>query len=138
MEEFPLSSYLSEAPSDVVLRALVSWVREHVASATRLDEDPMAVLVERKEDRLVGDAGRLLHIVGDHHDRVLTFELAHQVLDLERRNRVQGARRLVHQNHIRVDGQRAGNAESLLLAPRERKSALLQFVLDLVPERGLA
>src|SRR4051812_22177798 len=106
---------LSEATRDVVLGPLVARRGEHVASAATLDQYPMAMLVEGKKDRLVRDAGRLLHVVSDDDDGVLTFELAHQILDLERRNRVESTRRLVHQDHIGVDRQRAGDAEPLLL-----------------------
>ena len=41
------------------------------------------------------------------------------------------------QDHVGLDGERAGDAEPLLLAAGEAERALLEPVLDLVPERGL-
>jgi hypothetical protein len=39
---------------------------------------------------------------------------------------------------IGLDRHRAGDAQALLLAAGQRQAALLQLVLDLVPQRGLA
>ena len=105
-----------------------------------LDEDPTrraAVVVDddAEERRHVRDPGRLLHVVGDDHDRVLALELVHEVLDARRRDRVERRGRLVHEDHVRLDRERARDAEALLLATREPEGAVLQAVLDLVPER---
>ena len=45
---------------------------------------------------------------------------------------------LVHQQHLGLDGDGAGDAQPLLLAAGEAQAALVQAVLDLVPERGAA
>ena len=61
----------------------------------------------------------------------------HQILDPRRRDRVERRSRLVHQDHVRLDGETASDAEPLLLAAREAERTFLQPILDLVPERGL-
>ena len=45
--------------------------------------------------------------------------------------------RLVHQQHLGLHRQRARDAEALLLAAGEAQRALVQAILDLVPERRL-
>ena len=65
-------------------------------------------------------------------------EVLHQVLDRQRRDRVERRAGLVHQDHLGLDGDRPRDAEPLLLAAREREGVLIQLVLDLVPERGAA
>ena len=42
---------------------------------------------------------------------------------------------LVHEDHVRLDGERARDAQPLLLAARQAQRAVLQPVLHLVPER---
>ena len=83
------------------------------------------------------DARRLLHVVGHDDDRVVALQLGHEIFDPTGRDRVQRRARLVHQDDVRLDRERAGDAEPLLLAAGERERALLQLVLHLVPERGL-
>ena len=48
------------------------------------------------------------------------------------------AARLVHQQHLRLDGDRAGDAQPLLLAAGQAGARLAQPVLDLVPQVGAA
>ena len=68
------------------------------------------------------DASGLLHVVGHDDDRVFALDLLHQVLDLRGGDRVQRRARLVHQQHLGLDGDGAGDAQALLLAP-DRPSA---------------
>ena len=49
-----------------------------------------------------------------------------------------GGARLVHEEHLGLDGQRPGDAQALLLAAREPDGRLAQPVLDDVPQRGVA
>ena len=65
------------------------------------------------------------------------LQLVHQVLDRRRRDRVEGRGRLVHQEHLGLDGEAARDAEPLLLPAGEAVGARLQPVLHLVPERRL-
>ena len=107
-----------------------------------LDQDSAAVAglvsVDAEERGHVCDAGCLLHVVGDDYDRVIVFEDADQILDCEGRDRVERRGRLVHQDHVRLDRERPRDAQALLLATRERKRALLQAILDLIPKRGVS
>src|SRR6266513_3408386 len=122
---------LPEPAGDVVLGPLVARVREERARHTELDQ-----LAQEHEARGVGHAGRLLHVVGHDDDRVAVLQLEHQLLDLRRGDGIEGRARLVHQEHVRLDRDRARDAEPLLLPAREPEGALAEAVLDLVPERG--
>ena len=53
-------------------------------------------------------------------------------------HRVERRAGLVHQQHLRLDGGRASDAEALLLAAGEAGARLVEPVLDLVPEVGAA
>ena len=64
------------------------------------------------------------------------LDLLHQVLDAGGRDRVERRARLVHQDHLGLDGDRAGDAQALLLAARQAERRALQPVLHLVPQRG--
>ena len=75
--------------------------------------------------------------MGDHDDGVLLLEFHCQVLNLRGGNGVQGGGGLVHQKDFRFVGQGPGNAQPLLLAAGEAQGALLQTVLDLVPNGGV-
>ena len=60
-----------------------------------------------------------------------------QRLDRLRRDRVQGRGGLVEQQHIGAHGQRAGQAQQLLLASREAKGESLKRSLTAVPQADL-
>jgi hypothetical protein len=76
--------------------------------------------------------------VGDDDDRVVALELGDELLDLQRRDGIQGGARLVHEDHLRLDRDGAGDAQALLLAAREADAGLAQAVLDLLPQPGAA
>src|SRR3954470_10444148 len=81
-----LTSLSSEATRDVVLRPGVGRVGEDLLGLVELDETagpPVALLghLRRVERGAVTDARRLLHVVGDDHDRVAVLDLPHQLLD---------------------------------------------------------
>ena len=90
-----------------------------------------------EEAGVVRDARRLLHVVRDDDDRVVLLELEDQLLDLLRGDRVERGAGLVHQQHLGLVGQRARDAEPLLLAAREAGARFLQPVLHLVPQGRL-
>src|SRR4051812_21174655 len=130
---------LPESSADVVLSLLLAGVGEDLLSRVDLDEvTGLAGALDIEERGHVAGAARLLHVVGHDHDRVLLLELADQVLDRERGDRVQGRGGLVHQQHVGLDGGRAGDAEALLLAAGQPDAGLAETVLDLVPEVGAA
>jgi hypothetical protein len=72
--------------------------------------------------------------VGHDDDRVALLELGDEVLDRQGRDRVQGAARLVHEQDLRLDGDRPRDAEPLLLAAGEAGARTRQPLLDLLPE----
>src|SRR6266700_987016 len=130
---------LAESSGDVVLSSLVLWPPEEVDRGRELDQLAMAVLrIHEHERRVVRDPRRLLHVVGDDDDGVVLDQPGHQVLDLQRGDRVQGRGGLVHQDDLGVDGHAAGDRQPLLLAARERRAGRVEPVLDLVPEGGVA
>src|ERR1044072_2357450 len=62
----------ADLPGDVVLGPAVGGVGEDLLGRVVLDQPSPAVLVggvelDHQEGRAVGDAGRLLHVVGDDH-----------------------------------------------------------------------
>ncbi len=95
-------------------------------------------VVDTEERGAVGDARGLLHVVRDDHDRVALLQRLRQLLDGQRRHRVQGRGRLVEQQHVGLDGDRPRDAQPLLLATGQAERARLQSVLDLVPQRRAA
>src|SRR5690348_10208644 len=80
----------AEPSSDVVLCALVLRPLKELHGRRELDQLAVAVLrIHQHEGRVVGHPARLLHVVRDDHDRVVLDQPAHQVLDLQRRDRVE-------------------------------------------------
>jgi hypothetical protein len=82
----------------------------------------------------VGHPRRLLHVVGDDRDGVAVLELVDELLDLRGGDGVQRRSGLVHQEHLGLHRQRPGDAQALLLTAREGQRAVVEPVLDLVPE----
>ncbi len=68
-----------------------------------------------------GDGADHRHLVGDEQDREpeLPVDPRQQFEDGARGLRVEGGGRLVGQQHLRRRGERAGDADALLLAPRQ-------------------
>ena len=91
----------------------------------------------QKERRVVADARGLLHRMRHDHDRVDFLQLADEIFDLARRDRVERRGRLVHQDDFGIDGETARDAEPLLLPARERERGAVEAILDFVPERGV-
>ncbi len=67
---------------------------------------------------------------------VMRFELEQQLLNLEGGDGIESGARFVEQQYFRIDRQRAGNAEPLLLAAGERSCRLAQLVFHFGPEGG--
>ena len=121
----------AEAAGHVVLRAWIARRREHAAGGVELDQ-----LAEIHEGREVGDARRLLHVVGDDRDGVVLLQLVDQVLDLCARDRIERRAGLVEQDHLGPGRDRARDAQPLLLSDRQAEPAGGELVLHLVPQRG--
>src|SRR3954471_10134910 len=122
---------LAELPGDVLLGAGVAGVAEDLLRRRVLDQ-----LAEEHERGRVRHTGGLLHVVRDDHDRVALLQVLDEVLDLERRDRVEGGAGLVHEDYVGLDRDRARDAKALLLAAREADAGLVEAVLDLVPQAG--
>src|SRR3954447_4007068 len=126
---------LPESSADVVLSLLLAGIGEDLLSSVDLDEMArLAGALDVEERRDVARAARLLHVVGDDHDRVLLLELADQILDRQRGDRIEGRGRLVHQQDVGLDRGRAGDAEALLLSAGQPDAGLAEPILDLVPQ----
>ena len=106
----------------------------------------MRPLVEHGD--AVGDVERLLLVVGDEHGRHvhLVVQPAQPVPQVGAHLGVEGAERLVEQQHLRVDGERAGERHPLPLAAGElgRVAVLeavqaddLEQLVDLARDLGL-
>src|SRR5271165_2304336 len=122
------SAKSAEAPRDIVFGGLLTRIREHLLGVVDLDQAPRFAGGFQVEERgLVADAGRLLHVVGDDHDREIELELG---------DRVQRGAGLVHQQHVGLHGDGARDAQPLLLAARQPTAGLVEPVFDLVPQVG--
>ncbi len=75
----------------------------------------------RHDDEPRGEENRLFDRVGDeeHHLAGAMPDVEDQLLDLLAGQRVERAERLVHQQYLRVGGERAGDADALLHAAGE-------------------
>src|SRR5438045_2688797 len=96
----PSSHGSAESPGDVILGHLFTRGHENRLRLAVLHELP-----EHEERRAVGDAGGLLHVVGDDHDRVIVLQLVDQLLHLGSGDRIERRGRLVHEHDPRIDGQ---------------------------------
>ena len=68
-----------------------------------------------KKRRVVRDPSRLRQIVGNDDNRVAASQAADQVFDYTRGNWIKRAAGFIHQQNPWIQGQRAGNAKTLLL-----------------------
>ena len=99
--------------ADEVLDVVVGRRAQQPLGRVELGELPA-----RAEERdQVADLDGLLDVVGDQHDGLVQLGLEPEELILQGGpdNRVDGAERLVHQQHRRVGGERPGHADPLLL-----------------------
>src|SRR5271168_2214922 len=81
---FPTLAGSAEAPGNVGLSPLVLGGREHRSGLAELDH-----LAEIHEGGEVRYPRRLLHVVGDDHDRVVLLQFVDQLLDLGGRDRIE-------------------------------------------------
>ena len=64
---------LAETPRDVCLSPRINRIREELVRRAELDKFANPFLSGEEKCCLIRDAGRLLHVVGDDHDRVLAL-----------------------------------------------------------------
>src|SRR5690606_23553906 len=118
-------------PGDVVLRPALARAGEDRVRIAVLDQ-----VAHVHERRVIRHARRLLHVVRHDDDAVIRFQIVDQLLDLERRDRVERRCRLVEQQHLRLDGDGAGDDEPPLLAAGQAPGRLLQPVAYFLPQGG--
>ncbi len=96
---------------------VVGRVGEDLGRGARLGDHPALA----EDHHLVREDEGLVDVVGDEDDRLAQLALQPVQLDLQvgPDDRVDGPERLVHQQDVGVAGQRAGNADALLLPTRE-------------------
>src|SRR3546814_1355796 len=70
-------------PGDIILGAVLLRVGEDIGGLAIFDQRP-----EVEKGGALRHAGRLLHIVGDDHDRIFAAQLVDQFLDLRRGNEI--------------------------------------------------
>ncbi len=102
------------------------------------------VLLEHAADVEDGDAvahlHRLVDVVGDEHDRLAHLLLKPQELVLQpgARDGVDGAERLVHEQHRRIGRERARDADTLALTAGQLRGIPLAVVGGIEARRGRA
>ncbi len=82
-------------------------------------------------------ARRLLHRMGDDDDAEVLPQLVDQLLDAGRGDGIERRAGLVHQDHFRIDGDGAGDAQALLLAAGQAGAGMVEPVLHLFEQAGL-
>lgn len=126
-----ISSVLAESAADVVFREWVGGVAEEFEGIGEFDE-----FAEVEEGGVVGDAGGLLHVVGNDDEGVLFLEGPDEVLDFGGGDGVEGAAWFVHEEDAGFDGEASGDAQALLLAAGKTEGGVVQAVFDFIPEGG--
>src|SRR5579863_2427570 len=126
------NSSLAEPAGNVIFRLFVRRLGENLLRLVELDQ-----FSQQEESRELRHPRRLLHVVGDNYDGIPLFELEDQLFNFSRRNRIERRTGLVHQQNLRLNCQRAGNAQPLLLAAGKAGSGfLVGLVLHFAPQRG--
>ena len=121
------------APRKPATKSSAGWASS--SCGRRALDEPAA----RPEDRdPVAQAYRFVDVVGDEDDGLvhLRLESSEFVLQLGAHDGVDRAERLVHQEHRRVGGERAGHADALLLAAGELVRVALAGVGGSSPTRS--
>src|SRR5260370_6060982 len=97
---------LAKAPGDVSLCPRIAGRGEELRRRAEFDE-----LAEQQESGEITDAGGLLHVVGHCDDGAKVLELHKELLDFCGADGVERRARLVEQQHFRVDGKGARDAQ---------------------------
>src|SRR6059058_3234365 len=110
----------SEPPGNVGFRLLLRRFGEQLLGAANLDQ-----IADVEERGVVRDAAGLLQVMRDDDDGVAALELVAQLLDPLRAGGIERGRRLVEQQHFGLGGERARDAEALLLAARQDRKSVV-------------
>src|SRR5688572_21013002 len=122
----------AETTRNIILRALVLGVGEDLIGRAFFDQD-----AQMEERGALRNACRLLHGVRHDHDREVLLQLLHELLDAGGGDGIERRARLVHQNDLRIDGDRARDAQALLLAAGQAGPRIMQQILDLLRQSRL-
>ena len=108
-----MSTRVRSTSCDELGDVVVGRVGEDLLGGADLDDPAVA-----HHRDAVAEAHRLVEVVGDEDDRLAraSLQVEQLVLHLAADQRVERAERLVHQQHVGVGGQRAGEADPLLHA----------------------
>ena len=123
---FTIYGFLSIPSRDVPFRPLIPGGGEDLGGVAEFDEE-----AEEHETGVVGDAGGLLHVVGNDKYRVPFLELHHEFFDPQRSYRVKGGAGLVEKDDLGFHGEKPRNAQALLHFFRKFQCRLMQLVLEL-------
>src|SRR6187455_3234603 len=126
-----MASMLSEPSRDVVFGELVARVGEDAICLAHFDE-----IAQVEVRSALRNPRGLLHGMGHDHDRVALAQFLHEIFDASGGDRIERRTGLVHEDDFRIDGNRACDAQALLLAARERGARRLQPVFHLFPQSG--
>src|SRR4051794_20255705 len=91
------------AAGDIIRRAPLARIGEDLRRLAVFDH-----LAEVEESGPLRHSRGLLHVVGDNSDGVAAAKLVNQLLDLGGGDRIECRARLVHQDHLGIDGDGAG------------------------------
>src|SRR5260221_10481753 len=106
-----VSKVSAEAAGDVVLGTFVPGRSEYLVGIA--DFDQVAQMEKRGQLR---NPRRLLHRMGHDDDAEVLAQVIDKLLDARGGDRVERRTRLVHEDHLRIDGNGPGDAQTLLLA----------------------
>src|SRR5487761_499199 len=96
-----LKPLLTEPSCNVIFRLFFRRRLEDDRGAIEFDQT-----AQQEKTRVVGDAGRLLHVVGHDDDGATVLELENQVFDLGGGDWIERRTRLVEQQDFRIHRQR--------------------------------
>ena len=88
-------------------------------------------------DNGVGNSGNLVKIMGYQQNGAGLFQLQQQLFDCLRGCMIQGRGRFIEEQHLGLENQSPGNAQSLLLSSRKIKRRGIEPVMHLIPEPHL-
>jgi hypothetical protein len=124
-----MNSLLTETAGYVIFSLFLGGILKD-----RLGNVELNQLAQEEEPGKIGQAGGLLHVVGDDDNGCNVLDLKEQLFNFQGGDGIERGTRLVEQKHFGLNRQSARNAQTLLLAAGQSGGGLLQFVFDLTPK----
>ena len=87
-----------------------------------------------EESSIVRNTLRLLHIMGNHNDRVFVLQCIYQLFNSGRRDWIQCTGCFIHEKYRGFYRQGSGNAQTLLLPAGQPQCRLLKAILKFIPD----